>query len=138
MKPFSFLSLVLLSLLSTPAMAICDDPDNPSDQDDCDDDGYTPADGDCDDDDADRNPDVDEVCDDEDDNNCDGEVNEGCDNGLAHGELMGVPPVVNLAVGWPGWLRWSFLGGEEDDVLLIPLAHGIRSRSRYNRLLCRY
>jgi hypothetical protein len=75
--------------MGSPAMAICDDPDNPSDQDDCDEDGYTSADGDCDDDDADRNPGVEEVCADEVDNNCDGDVDEDCDNGLIHGELMG-------------------------------------------------
>jgi len=70
-------------------MATCDDPDNPSDQDDCDEDGYAPADGDCDDDDSDINPGVVEVCSDELDNNCNGEVDEDCDNGLAQGELMG-------------------------------------------------
>jgi len=75
--------------MGSPAMAVCDDPDNPSAQDDCDEDGYSSEDGDCDDDDADRNPDVDEVCADEVDNNCDGEVDEDCDNGLVHGELMG-------------------------------------------------
>jgi len=84
------LALILgLICVHSPVFAACDDIDGPLQTDDCDEDGYSPADGDCDDDDAAQSPALDEVCDDGLDNNCDGAVDEGCGEDLPEGRLMG-------------------------------------------------
>ena len=88
MKRLWILWLIALAV-SEPAFADCDDPDNPSESDDCDEDGFTVGDGDCDDDDPDQNPGADEICDDAIDNNCDGEADEGCGTPIGEGELLG-------------------------------------------------
>ena len=80
--------LVTLCLVN-PAFAVCDEPDTPSDEEDCDEDGFTVGDGDCDDEDAGIHPGVDEICDDDVDNNCDSVVNEGCAEPIEEGQLMG-------------------------------------------------
>ena len=74
---------------SVPAVAACDSAEEPLQTDDCDGDGYSPEDGDCDDDDAARNPGLEELCDDERDNNCDGVVDEEECEALPEGSLLG-------------------------------------------------
>jgi len=70
--------IVCLLVYPLPAHAECDSSNPEEVTNDCDDDGQTVGDGDCDDGDPDISPDVEEVCADEIDNNCDGEADEGC------------------------------------------------------------
>lgn len=76
------------------AMAACDDTGDTGSvavgDEDCDNDGWTKADGDCNDNNDEVNPGktVDR-CDDSDDNDCDGYFNEECEAGFARGTLLG-------------------------------------------------
>ena len=88
MKPIGLALLMALFTVS-PALAECDDPENPVPEEDCDGDGFAPVDGDCDDTQAEINPDAEEVCGDDQDNDCDSVVDEGCDPAIEQGELMG-------------------------------------------------
>jgi hypothetical protein len=81
---------------------------------DCDQDGFRPADGDCNDFNADTNPGEAERCDDHDDNNCDGLFNEACDGALRRGTLLGGSACGQTASS----VEW---------VLLLPLL-GLRRR----------
>ena len=79
---------------STSAHAVCEDPDGPRDTPeaqaaDCDEDGWTPAQGDCDDFDETVFPGAPEICGDRKDNNCDGFIDEGCDSSWSRGALEG-------------------------------------------------
>ena len=74
---------------ASPALAECDDPDNPVSEEDCDGDGFAPADGDCDDTSVDVNPNADEICGDDIDNDCDESIDEDCGTPIEEGELMG-------------------------------------------------
>lgn len=56
---------------------------------DCDQDGYSFAQGDCNDDDPAVNPGVPEDCTNEIDDDCDGLFNQGCDAGARQGALWG-------------------------------------------------
>lgn len=84
---------VLVALFLTaagPALADCDDTGGPVDQDeDCDGDGWTRAEGDCDDLEFTVNPSREEVCDDAFDNDCNGYFNDGCEDTLDRGSLAG-------------------------------------------------
>ena len=83
------IALFMALYAASPALADCDDPENPVPEEDCDGDGYAPVDGDCDDSQAEINPDAEEVCGDEQDNDCDNVVDEGCGTPIEEGELMG-------------------------------------------------
>lgn len=85
---------LLLALLAGPARAAdCEGEHDPWDtgleEADCDGDGYTQARGDCNDFDDTVYPGARELCEDYEDNNCDGYYNEGCDNSLSRGSLVG-------------------------------------------------
>lgn len=56
---------------------------------DCDQDGFTAAQGDCDDNNADVRPGRSEDCGNDIDDNCDGFFNEGCDRDAQQGQLRG-------------------------------------------------
>ena len=88
MKTFC-ITLFIAFVGASPAWADCDDPDNPVPEEDCDGDGFTPADGDCDDLQSQINPDAEEVCGDETDNDCDDVIDEECGTPIEEGELMG-------------------------------------------------
>ena len=77
------------ALLVGPAHAVCDDPQVPAADWDCDEDGWTPAMGDCDDFDPQIHPGMNEICDDRIDNTCDGFIDEGCERGWERGTLQG-------------------------------------------------
>ncbi len=90
MRPYLGLCFVFVLCVSTkPLYAACDGSEEPLQTDDCDNDGYSPADGDCDDTSSEQNPGLDEQCDDGLDNNCDGVVDEECGEDLPEGSLMG-------------------------------------------------
>lgn len=87
---------VALALLLAPsaALAVCEDPNaprapGPDEAIDCDEDGFAPADGDCDDALADVNPDAVEVCANDRDDDCDGEVDVDCDDPHDRGSIQG-------------------------------------------------
>ncbi len=67
------------------ALGLCDT----GTDEDCDLDGYSALEGDCDDSDRSVRPGRDELCGDGIDNNCDGLYDEGCDGGVAYGQLQG-------------------------------------------------
>ena len=83
---------------------------------DCDDDGFSIADGDCDDNDRAIHPGAIERCDDRLDNNCDGYFDEGCDVSARQGTLK----------GGGGCTGGDAVGG----LLLLPLFVRRRSRRR--------
>lgn len=110
-----------LLLLALQARAgVCDDTDvDPWDTGfgsaDCDEDGWTRRDGDCDDFDGDIHPEAREECGDREDNDCNGYFDDGCDDGLQRGSLLG----------------GSSCGGGLAALLLLPaplLAFGRRRR----------
>ena len=107
MKSFG-ITLIVALYAASPALADCDDPENPAAEDDCDGDGFTPVDGDCDDTAADINPDADEVCGDDVDNDCDDVIDEGCDSSIEEGELMGGSSC-GQSGGGLAWLAPMFL-----------------------------
>ena len=77
------------ALVAAPAFAVCDDSAVPEEEWDCDDDGWSPAEGDCEDRDPQVHPGMEEICDDERDNTCDGFIDEGCDRSWERGTLQG-------------------------------------------------
>ena len=90
-SPICSIALIILITLvmERGAHGACDssDPDEPTN--DCDGDGVTIEQGDCEDADATISPDVEELCEDQIDNNCDGFFDEGCENIWASAELSG-------------------------------------------------
>ena len=90
MNPHVIVCVVLaLCVWSTPLYAACDGTEEPLQTDDCDGDGYSPEEGDCNDTSPEQHPGLEEQCDDELDNNCDGVVDEACGEDLPEGTLMG-------------------------------------------------
>lgn len=81
---------------------------------DCDGDGVTRGEGDCDDLDETVNPDAEESCDDDKDNDCNGYFNDGCDDGLRRGSLLG-----GSSCG---------IGGASALILIPPLLLGVKRR----------
>ena len=83
------LGVAVLLLAPATALAECDASDPLAADNDCDEDGVTVGDGDCDDDSADISPDLVETCSDGLDNDCNDQVDEGCDEFPADVVLSG-------------------------------------------------
>ena len=95
----ALLAVLLLTAASPAALAECVDPSAPVD--DCDEDGFVPGDGDCDDEDPTVHEGAREICGDDIDNNCNGDVDDDCD--LRDGELAGGSGC-GAEGGWAGLL----------------------------------
>jgi hypothetical protein len=93
-----------------PAYADCDsaDPEEPTN--DCDDDGLTIGEGDCDDEDAAVSPELDEVCADGLDNNCDGVEDEGCGE-LPEGAVLSGGGQCSVGLGSAAEMSWILVIG---------------------------
>lgn len=93
--PVSGVTLAIALGLAVPSWAWADcDPEAPRDTPealaaDCDEDGWTPAQGDCDDFDPTVHPGAPKICGDRKDNDCNGYIDEGCDSAWTRSSLEG-------------------------------------------------